>query len=247
MDGLAADAIVAPPDAQQHFSEKLMLLPPSYFVTDHRQSFLSVLQPRPGVTRDSLGLPASATVYACFNQLYKIDPATFDAWARLLRQQPDSVLWLLRFPAEAVDNIKAAVRARGLDASRVVFSDPTHKDAYMQRAKLANLFLDTPLVNAHTSATDVLWAGVPMVTLPGNAMISRVAASILIADGLPHFIARNLEVPPPSPPVSLPASYLHTPSPPPPSSGLRQHGCCICPGSGVGGSGWASTRSSREC
>ena len=233
MDGLAADAIVAPPEAQQHFSEKLMLLPPSYFVTDHRQSFLSVLQPRPGVTRDSLGLPASATVYACFNQLYKIDPATFDAWARLLRQQPDSVLWLLRFPAEAVDNIKAAVRARGLDASRVVFSDPTHKDAYMQRAKLANLFLDTPLVNAHTSATDVLWAGVPMVTLPGKAMISRVAASILIADGLPHFIARNLEVPPPPPLPSF--------------SGLRQHGCCIGPGWGVGGSGWASTRSSREC
>ena len=129
MDGLAADAIVAPPEHQQHFSEKLMILPPSYFVTDHRQSFLSVLHPRAGVTRDSLGLPASATVYACFNQLYKIDPATFDAWARLLQLNPDSVLWLLTFPAEAVDNIKAAVRSRGLTESRVVFSNPTHKDA----------------------------------------------------------------------------------------------------------------------
>jgi hypothetical protein len=79
----------------------------------------------------------------------------------------------------------------------------------MQRAKLADLFIDTPLVNAHTSATDVLWAGVPMVTLPGNAMISRVAASILIADGLQHFIARNLDVIlPPSPPLPLTTDFL---------------------------------------
>ena len=129
MDGLAADAIVAPPEAQRHFSEKLMILPPSYFVTDHRQSFLSVLKPQAGVTRESLGLPAAATVYACFNQLYKIDPKTFNAWTRLLQMKPDSVLWLLRFPAEAVENIKAAARSRGLSESRIVFSDPTHKDA----------------------------------------------------------------------------------------------------------------------
>jgi protein O-GlcNAc transferase len=129
MDGLAADAIAAPPEHQHHFSERLMILPPSYFVTDHRQSFLSVLQPRPGVTRESLGLPSAATVYACFNQLYKIDPKTFDAWARLLQLNSGSVLWLLRFPAEAVDNIKAAVQSRGLSESRVIFSDPTHKDA----------------------------------------------------------------------------------------------------------------------
>ena len=129
MDGLTADAVVAPPEHQHHFSEKLMLLPPSYFVTDHRQSFLSVLQPRASVTRESLSLPATATVYACFNQLYKIDPRTFDAWARLLQLNSDSVLWLLRFPAEAVDNIKAAIQSRGLAQSRVVFSNPTHKDA----------------------------------------------------------------------------------------------------------------------
>ncbi len=93
---------------------------------------------------------------------------------------------------------------------------------YMQRAKLADLFIDTPLVNAHTSATDVLWAGVPMVTLPGHAMISRVAASILIADGLQHFVARNLDVTLPSLPLlsltidfsRIFASSLHPPAPP---------------------------------
>ena len=135
-------------------------------------------------TRAEVGLPAGGVVYACSNQLYKFDPDTFATWCRILRRVPDSVLWLLRFPPHGERNLRAAAAAAGVDPARIVFTDVAPKDAHIRRSGLADVFLDTPLCNAHTTGCDVLWGGCPMVTLPLERMASRVAASLAAATGL---------------------------------------------------------------
>uniref|UniRef100_A0A646QCL5 protein O-GlcNAc transferase n=1 Tax=Hemiscolopendra marginata TaxID=943146 RepID=A0A646QCL5_9MYRI len=142
-------------------------------------------------TRQQYGLPEDGIIYCNFNQLYKIDPATLQMWVNILKRVPKSVLWLLRFPAVGESNIVATANQIGLPPSRIIFSNVAPKEEHVRRGQLADVCLDTPLCNGHTTGMDVLWAGTPMVTLPGETLASRVAASQLTTLGCPELIAKS--------------------------------------------------------
>ncbi|XP_014860104.1 PREDICTED: UDP-N-acetylglucosamine--peptide N-acetylglucosaminyltransferase 110 kDa subunit isoform X1 [Poecilia mexicana] len=142
-------------------------------------------------TRSQYGLPEDSIVYCNFNQLYKIDPPTLQMWANILKRVPNSVLWLLRFPAVGEPNIQQYAQNMGLPASRIIFSPVAPKEEHVRRGQLADVCLDTPLCNGHTTGMDVLWAGTPMVTMPGETLASRVAASQLNCLGCPELIAQT--------------------------------------------------------
>ncbi|XP_035209929.1 UDP-N-acetylglucosamine--peptide N-acetylglucosaminyltransferase 110 kDa subunit-like [Stegodyphus dumicola] len=142
-------------------------------------------------SRQQYGLPEDAIVYCNFNQLYKIDPATLQVWVNILKRVPNSVLWLLRFPAVGEPNIIQSATQLGLSPSRLIFSNVAAKEEHVRRGQLADLCLDTPLCNGHTTGMDVLWAGTPMVTLAGETLASRVASSQLTCLGVPELIARS--------------------------------------------------------
>uniref|UniRef100_A0A8C3ACM9 UDP-N-acetylglucosamine--peptide N-acetylglucosaminyltransferase 110 kDa subunit n=1 Tax=Cyclopterus lumpus TaxID=8103 RepID=A0A8C3ACM9_CYCLU len=142
-------------------------------------------------TRSQYGLPEDSIVYCNFNQLYKIDPPTLQMWANILKRVHNSVLWLLRFPAVGEPNIQQYAQNMGLPGSRIVFSPVAPKEEHVRRGQLADVCLDTPLCNGHTTGMDVLWAGTPMVTMPGETLASRVAASQLNCLGCPELIAQS--------------------------------------------------------
>ncbi|XP_054276877.1 UDP-N-acetylglucosamine--peptide N-acetylglucosaminyltransferase 110 kDa subunit-like isoform X1 [Macrosteles quadrilineatus] len=142
-------------------------------------------------TRQQYGLPDDAIVYCNFNQLYKIDPPTLQMWVHILKNVPNAVLWLLRFPAVGEQNLQAAAQALGLPPGRLLFSNVAAKEEHVRRGQLADVCLDTPLCNGHTTSMDVLWTGTPVVTLPGETLASRVAASQLATLGVPELIART--------------------------------------------------------
>jgi protein O-GlcNAc transferase len=143
--------------------------------------------------RAQYGLPEDVVVYCNFNQLYKIDPATLEMWVNILKAVPDSVLWLLRFPAVGEPNILQTAINLGLSQGRIVFSPVAPKEEHVRRGQLADVCLDTPLCNGHTTGMDVLWAGTPMVTLPGETLASRVASSQLVTLGCPELVAKTRE------------------------------------------------------
>ncbi|KAG7211535.1 hypothetical protein KM043_010796 [Ampulex compressa] len=142
-------------------------------------------------TRQQYGLPEDAVVYCNFNQLYKIDPLTLHMWAHILKHVPNSVLWLLRFPAVGEPNLQATAQQLGLAPGRILFSNVAAKEEHVRRGQLADVCLDTPLCNGHTTSMDVLWTGTPVVTLPGETLASRVAASQLNTLGCPELVART--------------------------------------------------------
>jgi len=142
-------------------------------------------------TRAQYGLPDDAIVYCNFNQLYKIDPATLSMWVNILKAVPRSYLWLLRFPAVGETNIQQTALSYGLPAGRIIFSPVATKEEHVRRGQLADVCLDTPLCNGHTTGMDVLWAGTPMVTLPAETLASRVATSQLWTLGSPELVAQN--------------------------------------------------------
>ncbi|XP_063363051.1 UDP-N-acetylglucosamine--peptide N-acetylglucosaminyltransferase 110 kDa subunit [Cydia amplana] len=142
-------------------------------------------------TRQQYGLPDDAVVYCNFNQLYKIDPLTLHMWVYILKHVPNSVLWLLRFPAVGEPNLQATAQQLGLPPGRIIFSNVAAKEEHVRRGQLADVCLDTPLCNGHTTSMDILWTGTPVVTLPGETLASRVAASQLNTLGCPELIART--------------------------------------------------------
>ncbi|KAL1130937.1 hypothetical protein AAG570_012178, partial [Ranatra chinensis] len=142
-------------------------------------------------TRQQYGLPDDAVVYCNFNQLYKIDPHTLQMWVNILKAVPNSVLWLLRFPAVGEPHLQAAATSLGLPPGRIIFSNVAAKEEHVRRGQLADVCLDTPLCNGHTTSMDVLWTGTPVVTLPGETLASRVAASQLATLGCHDLIART--------------------------------------------------------
>ncbi|XP_074603439.1 UDP-N-acetylglucosamine--peptide N-acetylglucosaminyltransferase 110 kDa subunit-like [Brevipalpus obovatus] len=142
-------------------------------------------------TRQQYGLPEDAIVYCNFNQLYKIDPLTLTTWVNIMKRVPNGVLWLLRFPAHGEPNVLAMANEMGLPSHRIVLSNVAAKEEHVRRGQLADLCLDTPLCNGHTTGMDVLWAGTPMITLAGETLASRVASSQLRCLGVPELIARN--------------------------------------------------------
>uniref|UniRef100_A0A0A9Z4Y3 UDP-N-acetylglucosamine--peptide N-acetylglucosaminyltransferase 110 kDa subunit n=2 Tax=Lygus hesperus TaxID=30085 RepID=A0A0A9Z4Y3_LYGHE len=142
-------------------------------------------------TRQQYGLPDDAVVYCNFNQLYKIDPHTLQMWVNILKAVPNSVMWLLRFPAVGESHLHATATSLGLPAHRIIFSNVAAKEEHVRRGQLADVCLDTPLCNGHTTSMDVLWTGTPVVTLPGETLASRVAASQLATLGCSELIARS--------------------------------------------------------
>ena len=145
----------------------------------------------PLTTRAQYGLPENAIVYCNFNQLYKIDPATLESWVNILKRVPNSVIWLLRFPAVGENNVLQTGQKLGLSQGRIIFSPVAPKEEHVRRGRLADLCLDTPLCNGHTTGMDVLWAGTPVLTLPLETLASRVAASQLYALGFPDLVASS--------------------------------------------------------
>jgi protein O-GlcNAc transferase len=142
-------------------------------------------------TRQQYGLPEDAIVFCNFNQLYKIDPSTLKMWVNILNGVPGSVMWLLRFPQVGETNILVAAQQMGLRNGSIIFSNVAAKEEHVRRGQLADVCLDTPLCNGHTTGMDVLWAGTPMVTLPGETLASRVASSQLKGLGCPELIAKD--------------------------------------------------------
>jgi protein O-GlcNAc transferase len=186
IDYAIVDPVVAPPSMTDAFVEKLAWLPDCYQPNDR----LREVGTPPG--RDACGLPAQGFVFCCFNHTYKIRPAIFDIWCRLLAATPGSVLWLLQSNAQARDNLLREAQARGIDPSRLVFAPVVPPSENLARLTHADLFLDTLPVNAHTTASDALWSGVPIVTCAGDSFVGRVAASLLHAVGLPELAVADL-------------------------------------------------------
>ena len=144
------------------------------------------------VSRKMYGIPEDKFVYCNFNQLYKIDPEIFDIWCSILKKVHNSVLWLNRFPPAGEENIREEARKRHISDDRIIFTDVVPKEEHILRGTLADLFLDTPNCNAHTTGCDILWSGTPMLTCPGEKMASRVGGSLLNACGLQDLICETL-------------------------------------------------------
>lgn len=186
IDYLVADAVVVPPDLVGHYSEKLAWLPGCYQPNDSRRR-ASDRQ----FTRRELGLPESGFVFCCFNNSFKILPEVFTRWMDLLRQVPGSVLWLLADNTLAAANQQAEAARQGIDPQRLVFAQRMALPDHLARHTHADLVLDTSPYGAHTTASDALWMGVPVLTCPGRSFASRVAASLLTQIQLPQLIAAD--------------------------------------------------------
>ncbi|MFN0163417.1 MAG: tetratricopeptide repeat protein [Burkholderiales bacterium] len=186
VDYLIADRIVVPPGDEEWYSEHVVTLPECYQPNDREQR-IATEQP----SREREGLPADAFVFASFNATYKIEPRVFSIWMRILDQVPGSVLWLLANEADARRNLLREASARGIDPARLVMASIVPKDQHLARIALADLCLDTLLVNGHTTGSDVLWAGLPMITCLGDSFGSRVGASLLHAVGLDELVCSD--------------------------------------------------------
>jgi protein O-GlcNAc transferase len=186
IDYLIADKTLIPAYSQQHYSEKIVYLPNSYQVND-RQRVIAATQ----LTKQELGLPQEAFVFCCFNNNYKITPGVFDTWVNILKAVDLSVLWLLEDNPSAATNLQKEASLRGLDPTRLVFAKRMDLTEHLARHQVADLFLDTFPYNAHTTASDALWAGLPVLTCMGESFASRVAASLLHAIELPELVTET--------------------------------------------------------
>ena len=186
MDYLLADEITIPADERVHFTEQVLYLP-SYQVNDSRRQVDAGM-----VTRDELGLPGQAFVFCCFNASYKISPLMFASWMRILRRVPGSVLFLLKENDAVMANLKKEAAAHGVEAQRLVFGPRLPVALYLARYKCCDLFLDTLPYNAGTTASDALWAGLPVMSCRGDTFAGRVGASLLTAAGLPELIVKDV-------------------------------------------------------
>jgi predicted O-linked N-acetylglucosamine transferase (SPINDLY family) len=187
MDYLVADQIVIPVEQREHYSEKIIYLP-SYQATDSRRP-----EPRRELTREELGLPSSGFVFCCFNSNYKIMPSTFSIWMRVLARVPGSSMFLYVDNETAQRNLTAAAEQRGVDSARLIFGKRLALEDYLARYRAMDLFLDTLPYNAGATASDALWAGLPVLTCKGESFAARIAASVLTAIGIPELIVSTYE------------------------------------------------------
>lgn len=187
IDYLIADTTIIPASHQQYYSEKVVYLP-SFQVNDSKR----VISDRQ-FSREELGLPFKNFVFCSFNNITKITPFIFDSWMHILKQVNGSVLWLLDDNPTAVNNLKKEAISRGIDSSRLIFAQRLSVPEYLARYRLADLFLDTLPYNAGTTASDALWAGLPVLTLMGETFAGRMAASLLNAIQLPELITTTQE------------------------------------------------------
>ena len=188
IDYIVADQNLIPESFQQFYTEKPIYLPHTYWPTDNTVIISQKVQ-----TREDMGLPSDGFVFCCFNNNYKISPKEFGIWMRLMTKVEGSVLWLLKSNKWAEQNLKKEAEARGISADRVIFAERVENSEHLARHRLADLFLDTFNYNAHTTASDALWAGLPVVTKLGRGFAARVAGSLLSAVGLPELITHDEE------------------------------------------------------
>ena len=188
-DYLIGDAIVTPMEHAADYAETLALLPGSYQVNDRERPVAEA------PARHDVGLPRNGIVLCCFNSGYKINPEVLDAWTRILAEVPEAVLWLLtrRGDERLASNLRRETVRRGIDARRLVFATARPNPEYLALYRAADVFVDTWPYNAHTTASDALWAGCPVVTLRGATFASRVAASLLTAVGLPELVCSDVD------------------------------------------------------
>ena len=183
MDYIIADPVTVPTDSEQYFSESLLRLPNTFMPPDNSRAISTRL-----MTRSEMGLPEAGFVFCCFNNSHKISSNEFDIWMRILLKVEGSVLWLGNLNTSAQDNLRMHAKSRDVDPLRLIFADRVPIDEHLARQKLADLFLDTFCYNAHTSASEALWAGLPLVTKAGKGFSARAAASLLTTVGLPELI-----------------------------------------------------------
>lgn len=186
-DYLISDDYITPPDQAQHYSEKLLYLPDSYQPNDRLRPIATT------PTRMECGLPETGFVFCCFNQTFKITPQLFDIWMKLLDSIPESVLWLLDCNPWAKENLRKEAQARNVDSARLIFAPRVPVEQHLARQKMADLFLDTLPYNAHTTTSDALWVGLPVITCAGATFSARVAGSLLRAAGVPELITCTLQ------------------------------------------------------
>jgi len=186
MDYMIADPVTIPDAQRKYYSEQILYLPHSYQVNDDRRRISGE-----AIARADVGLPDDGFVFCCFNNNYKTSPAEFDIWMRLLRKVEGSVLWLLRDSETAAANLRREAERRGVDPNRLVFADRAPLPVHLARHRCADLFLDTFTVNAHTTASDALWAGLPVLTKLGRSFAARVAGSLLLALDLPELVTET--------------------------------------------------------
>jgi protein O-GlcNAc transferase len=188
MDYLIADRRVIPEASQEFYAEKIVYLPDSYQVNDRRRR---IAERTP--TRAEAGLPDEGFVFCCFNNNWKVTSHVFDVWMRVLASVPDSVLWLLEDNPSAAQNLRLAAASRGIRPERLIFAPRVQTEMHLARHRLAGLFLDTLLCNAHTTASDALSMGLPVLTCAGRTFAARVAASVVSAAGLAELVTGSLE------------------------------------------------------
>jgi predicted O-linked N-acetylglucosamine transferase (SPINDLY family) len=181
------DHVATPPSQRDYWSEKLIFLPQTFYIYDEQEALAPV-----AMSRRDYGLPDGGTVFCVFHNYYKIEPTIFAAWSRILARVPGSVLWFMGRDPVAVDCLKAAADAAGISRDRLHFAPLETRERYRARFRLADLYLDTRWFNAMTTACDALWAGLPILTCPGEAFPSRVCASLLAASGLQDCILVDL-------------------------------------------------------
>jgi protein O-GlcNAc transferase len=189
MDFIIADGVVVPPDEERCYTEKVARLPHCYLPFDASRGVAA-----PAVGREAFQLPTDGFVFCAFTNGYKITRAVFEVWIDLLREIPSSVLWLRNMGADTSAQLKRTARQQGIAADRLVFAPFVESmDAHLSRLQLADVFLDTVPYNAHTTAAEALWAGVPVLTCRGRSFAGRVGASLLSACGLPELICEDIE------------------------------------------------------
>jgi len=187
VDYIVADRIVIPEEHRAYYTEKIVTLPDAYQCNDRRREIADAVPSRAG-----LGLPEDAFVFCCFNNSNKLTPEIFDIWMRLLQQVDGSVLWLLDDNPAASRNLRREAAARGIGESRLVFAQRLKPANHLARHRAADIFLDTLPYGAHTTASDALWAGLPVLTSRGSTFAGRVGASLLLAVDLPELVTDSL-------------------------------------------------------
>jgi len=188
IDYLIADSVVIPDEQRAFYTEKIAYLPDSYQCNDSQRRIADAVP-----SRKEAGLPETSFVFCCFNYNYKIMPEIFDIWMRLLSSVEGSVLWLLEDHPAATSNLRQEAEACGIASSRLVFAKRAPLDQHLARLKHADLLLDTLPYGAHTTASDALWVGVPVLTCLGTSFAGRVAASLLSSVGMPELITHSLQ------------------------------------------------------
>jgi len=186
IDYIIADKILIPEDHQKYFTEKIIYLPKSYQVSDQKRSISKKI-----IYKKDFNLPEDKFIFCCFNNVTKINPEIFDIWMKILKKNQESILWLLSDNKNVIYNLKLEAEKRGIKKDRLIFCNKLTNEDHLARYKLADLFLDTIPYNAHVTANDALWCGVPVLTLIGASFASRVGASILNALNMKELIAHS--------------------------------------------------------